>query len=162
LSRKIAVIGIGNTLRRDDGIGIVILESLLKFYKREEVDYLNFGIASFDLIHRMQNYNAVLLIDGVRAGLSAGEVKIFELQDIEYNPDKISTSTHELDLKDIFEFSKSLGLKTKVYVAGIQVDDISYQEGLSNILKDRKEDIAREISVFIDKALIPSAKIPGL
>ena len=162
MSRKIAVIGIGNTLRRDDGIGIVILESLLKFYKREEVDYLNFGIASFDLIHRMQNYNAVLLIDGVRAGLSAGEVKIFELQDIEYNPDKISTSTHELDLKDIFEFSKSLGLKTKVYVAGIQVDDISYQEGLSNILKDRKEDIAREISVFIDKALIPSAKIPGL
>jgi hydrogenase maturation protease len=154
LSRKIAVIGIGNTLRRDDGIGIVILESLLKFYKREEVDYLNFGIASFDLIHRMQNYNAVLLIDGVRAGLSAGEVKIFELQDIEYNPDKISTSTHELNLKDIFELSKSLGLKTKIHVAGIQVEDISYQEGLSDILKDRKEDIAREISVFIDKALI--------
>jgi len=151
LSRKIAVIGLGNTLRRDDGIGIVILESLLKFYKRNDIDYLNFGSASFDLLHQLKAYDTVLLIDGINAGLKAGELKISRLRDIEYKLDNFVTSTHEFDLKDIFELSKKLGIKTKIYLAGIQVEDTSFGEGLSETLKQRKEDILKEIITFIKK-----------
>jgi hydrogenase maturation protease len=153
LSKKIAIIGVGNTLRRDDGIGIIVLESLLKFYKREGIDYLDFGTASFDLIHKMQGYATVVLIDGIRADLVAGELKIFELKNIEHNSKPLLASTHELDLKSIFELSKSFGLKTKIYVAGIQVEDISYTEGLSEALLNIKEDIVKKISIFIDKIL---------
>ena len=151
MSRKIAVIGLGNTLRRDDGIGIVILESLLRFYRRNDIDYLNFGSASFDLLHQLKAYDTVLLIDGINAGLKAGELKISRLRDIEYKLDNFVTSTHEFNLKDIFELSKKLGIKTKIYVAGIQVEDTSFGEGLSQILKQRKEDILKEIITFIKK-----------
>jgi len=151
LSKKIAIIGLGNTLRRDDGIGIVILESLLKFYKRNDIDYLNFGSASFDLLHQLKAYDTVLLIDGVNAGLKAGELKISQLRDIEYKLDNFVTSTHEFNLKDIFELSKKLGIKTKIYLAGIQVQDTSFGEGLSQTLKQRKEDILKEIITFIKK-----------
>jgi hydrogenase maturation protease len=149
--KKIAVIGIGNTLRRDDGIGIIVLESLLKFYKREDLDYFNFGSASFDLLHRMKDYETVLLIDAVNANLAVGELKIGKLEDIEYNMDTPLTSTHELNLKSIFEISRKLGIKTTIYVAGIQVEDTSFKEGLSETLKNKKEDIIKKISAFIDK-----------
>lgn len=155
MSKKIAVIGIGNTLRRDDGIGIAILESLLKFHKREGVDYLNFGIASFDLLHRIQNYNTILLIDSMNANLAAGELKIFELGKVDYELNGRPTSTHELSLKDIFELSKNLGLKTKIYVAGIQIENVSFAEGLSGSLENKKEEIIRKIGVFIDETLRP-------
>ncbi len=151
MSKKIAVIGLGNTLRRDDGIGIIILESLLKFYKRKDIDYLNFGSASFDLLHRLKNYDAVLLIDGINAGFCSGELKISELKDIEYKLDNFVTSTHELNLKSIFELSKDLGIKTKIYVAGIEVRDTSFGEGLSETLKQKKEDIIKEIITFLEK-----------
>lgn len=151
MSKKIAVIGIGNTLRRDDGIGIIVLESLLKFYKREGIDYLNFGIATFDLLHRIRNYDTVLLIDGVRTNLPVGELKIFELGNIKYNTDNLATSTHELNLEDVFKLSKKIALKTKIYVAGIQIGDLSYNEGLSDILKNKQEEIIRQINLFIDK-----------
>jgi len=157
LSKKVAIIGIGNTLRRDDGIGIIILESLLKFYQREGVAYLDFGIASFDLAHRMQDYDSVLLIDGVNAGLSPGELKIFELKDAEYNLKNPAMSTHELSLKDIFEFSKNFNLKARIYVAGIQVGDTSFGEGLSGALEKKKEEIAGKISAFIDKNILSTA-----
>ncbi len=153
MSKRIAVIGIGNILRRDDGIGIGVLESLLKFYKKEGIGYLNFGIASFDLLHQIENYDLVILIDGIKAGLAVGEVKIFKLQDIEYEHNPAISSTHELDLKSLFELSKNLGLKAKIYVAGIQVADTAYGEGLSAALIKRKEEIVREVSVFIDKEL---------
>ena len=151
MSKKQAVIGLGNTLRRDDGIGIIILDSLLNFYKRQDLDYLNFGSASFDLLHRLKAYDKALLIDGVDAGLGVGELLISELKDIEYKLDNFITSTHELSLKSIFELSKKLGIKTKIYVAGIQVGDTSFGEGLSIALKSKLEDIIKEIAAFVDE-----------
>ena len=153
LSKKVAVIGIGNTLRRDDGIGIIVLESLLEFYKREDIDYFNFSGASFDLLYRIKSYDVVLLIDGINAGLNVGQLLISELKDIEYKIDNSATSTHELNLKDIFEFSKKLGIKTKIYVAGIQVGDTSFGEGLSDALKNKEKGIIKKIRAFIDQAI---------
>lgn len=153
MPNKIAVIGLGNTLRRDDGIGIVILESLLNFYKNDKIDYLNFGIASFDLIHRLENYKKVLLIDAIDAGLLPGELKIFGLEKINFNlKDKI-TSSHELNLKNIFELCKKFKIKTKIYVAGIQIKDVSWQEGLSKELEEKKEENIKEINKFINEKL---------
>ncbi len=151
--KKVAVVGLGNTLRRDDGIGILILESLLTLFKQEGVDYLNFGIASFDLVHRMQEYDIILLIDGIDAGLKAAELKIFELKDIFYTLRSAPTSTHEFDLKSLFELYKRFELKSKIYVAGIQVQDTSLGEGVSEPLQKRKEEIVKEIADFIDKVL---------
>ncbi len=153
MPKKIAVIGIGNILRRDDGIGIIVLESLLKFYKRQGLDYFNFDIASFDLIQKIRSYDIVLLIDGVNADLPVGKLIISELKDIQYKLDNSVTSTHELNLKAMFEISKSMDLKTRIYVAGIQVGDTSYREGLSDVLRKKKEDIIKNISAFIDEAL---------
>ena len=152
MSNKIAIIGIGNTLRRDDGIGIIILESLLKLYKREDIDYFNFGSASFDLLHRIKNYDTVLLIDGINAGFNIAELKVSELKDIDYKLDNSLTSTHEFNLKSVFELSKKLGIKTRIFVAGIQVADTSFGEGISEALEHKKEDIIKEIAAFVDKA----------
>lgn len=151
--KKFAVIGLGNTLRRDDGIGIVILESLLNSCRREGIDYLNFGIASFDLIHKLQEYDTVLLIDGIDAGLAPGELKIFELKDIAYVSKEAPVSTHEFDLKSLFELYKRFELKSKISVAGIQVQDTSYGEGLSQPLKASLEHTISETRLFVDKIL---------
>lgn len=151
MPKKIAVIGIGNILRRDDGIGILILESLLKSYKREGIEYFNFGTASFDLIHRMQEYDAVLLIDAISASLPLGTVRFFELKDIAYNLKESAASTHELNLTGIFELSQKFQLKAKIYIAGIQIKDLFWAEGLSEPLEKAKEDISRQVSAFIEK-----------
>jgi hydrogenase maturation protease len=151
LSKKKAVIGLGNTLRRDDGIGIIILESLLKFFKRKDIDYFDFGSASFELLNRLKDYDTVLIIDSINAGFGAGVLKINELKDIEYKLNKSVISTHELNLKDIFELTHKLGIKTKIYIAGIQVQDTSFGEALSEPIQDRKEGLIKEIATFIDK-----------
>jgi hydrogenase maturation protease len=153
LSKKIAVIGIGNSLRGDDGIGVIVLESLLHDYRREGPDYLNFGTASFDLIHRLQNYETVLLIDAITAGLPPGELRIFKLEAVSFVKEHRMVSSHELNLKDIFELSRSLRLKTKIYVAGIQVQDVCFSESLGDPLKVNLDRIVRKIDEFIGKMI---------
>ena len=148
---KIAIIGLGNTLRKDDGIGIIVLEALIKSHNQPGMDYLNFGIAGFDLIHRLEGYAAVLLIDGIDAGLKAGELKISGIEKLDYDLKDTVSSTHEFNLKNLFELCKKFNLKTKIYLAGIQVKDVSYGEGLSPELKARLDQILQEISCFINK-----------
>jgi hydrogenase maturation protease len=152
--RKSAVIGIGNTLRRDDGIGIIILESLLKFYKRQNLDYFSFDNTSLDLLGRIETYDAVLFIDGINAGLAVGELLISELKDIENILDNSLTSTHELNLKGILELCENLRIKARIYLAGVQVEDTSFGEDLSKALNNKKEDIIKKISAFIDTTLL--------
>ncbi|MDD5109458.1 MAG: hydrogenase maturation protease [Candidatus Omnitrophica bacterium] len=153
MSKKNAVIGLGNTLRRDDGIGVIILESLLNNYKRANIDYLNFGSASFDLIHRLQNYDFALLIDGISAGLAAGQLKIFALDEAKFSKDDGAISSHELNLKDIFKLTQKLKVKTKVYIAGIQVEDVGFGDSLSSLLKDKLADLTGQIDKFIQERL---------
>jgi len=149
LFKKTAVIGLGNTLRRDDGIGVIILESLLNNYRRQGIDYLNFGISSFDLIHRLQDYDFALLIDGIASGLAAGELKIFSLDEASFVKEDGAVSSHELNLKDIFRLTRDLGIKAKIYVAGIQVQDIGFGESLCKPLKDKLPELTKQIDKFI-------------
>ncbi len=157
--KRIAVIGLGNSLRRDDGIGVIILESLLNNYKRPRIDYLNFGISSFDLIHRLQDYDAALLIDGIASGLAAGELKIFSLEEASFVKEGAAISSHELNLKDIFRLTRDLGLKTKIYVAGIQVQDVSFGESLSAPLKEKLQELTKKIDKFIGTFLDPKQEL---
>ncbi len=149
MSKRIAVIGLGNSLRRDDGIGVTILESLLNNYKHPGIDYLNFGIASFDLVHRLGDYDTALLIDGITSSLAAGELKIFSLDEASFVKEEGVVSSHELTLKDIFRLTRDLGIKAKIYVAGIQVQDIGFGECLSKPLKDKLPELTKQIDKFI-------------
>ncbi len=151
MPKKTVVIGLGNTLRRDDGIGIAVLGSLLNCFKRKYVEYLDFGTASFGLIYRLEEYDKVLLIDAIDAGLMPGELRIFALDKIKIKLKNRQASAHEFNLNNLYELCRKLKLKTKIYVAGIQVKDVSYGEGLSIELEAKKEDIAREIDAFIIK-----------
>lgn len=154
LNKKKAVIGIGSVLRKDDGIGISIFESLKAPGSKKGIDYLNFGIASFDILLRIKEYDKVLIIDGINASLQAGELRIFELDDMDLPLDFSYVSSHELKLSDLSLMLKKLGIKTKVFVAGIQVDDVSFGEGLTEALMNRREAIVEEIQEFINKEFL--------
>ncbi len=154
MSKKIAVIGLGNSLRRDDGIGVIILGSLLNHYPRPGIDYLDFGIASFDLIHRLQDYATVLLIDGINAELPIGELKIFGLEQASFTNKDNALSSHELNLKDIFKLTHDLEMTTKIYVAGIQVADVGFGESLSAPLNEKLQELTERVDKFIQERLL--------
>jgi len=131
----------------------MILESLLKFYQRPEIDYLNFRVASFDLIHRLRDYKRVLLIDGIDANLATAALRIFTLNQANFPPASSVISTHELDLKGLFQLCEKFEVKTRIFIAGIQVADTAFGEGLTPQLQKKLSGITKEISIFIDSKL---------
>ena len=147
---KIAIIGLGNTLRRDDGVGIHILALLQeKFKNNDKVSFLNFGIASLGLLNYINEFKTVLLIDAMEAGFKPATLKIFKLQEASSEILEKKISAHELTLNDLFRLYQTLKISTDVHVAGIQVKDTSYGLEMSSALERAKSRVVEEISAFV-------------
>jgi len=144
-----AVIGLGNTLRRDDGVGIHVLAGLQDELKDYKVSFLNFGIASFGLVNFLSGFKKVLLIDAMDAGLAPATMKIFRLKDATVYVKDNKLSSHEISLADLLEVSRTLGLETDIQVAGVQVKDASYGLEMSPELEAAKDHIVEDIKHFV-------------
>ena len=150
-SNKTAVIGIGHPLRKDDGIGLVIFNRLASIPDHKRFDFFDFSSSSIDLANKLSVYKTALLIDGINAGLKPGELKLFGLKEVEAQNIKDNlSSTHQIDLGQLLSLAKSLKLDTDIYVAGVQVEDISFGSGLSGRLADNIGSYVNRISEYLN------------
>jgi hydrogenase maturation protease len=157
------IIGIGNILRGDDGIGIIILLRLQDIFRGNPgFELINYGTADLNLLSVIENYTSVLLIDAFDAGLEPGKMMIFRLEEGDYKDPGGNFSTHALTPGGIFQLYKGLGIKTPVNIAGIQVGDLPYAGEISMGLNSRLDSIVDEIKDYLLKnnsPQIPDADI---
>lgn len=129
LAGKIVFVGIGNSIRRDDGLGPALVQRL-----RDKVDYpcINGGDVpenSFGMIVREQP-DTIVLIDAVQLFLDPGEYRILTKSDL------LNTgfSTHNTS-PSIFMEQLERETGAHVYLVGIQPHSIDYGNGLSDAIK---------------------------
>jgi hydrogenase maturation protease len=149
-SEDLAVIGLGNTWRRDDGVGVHVLALLREMLKGKKIAFLNFGTASLGLVNYMKEFKKVLLIDAIDAGLPPAELRIFKFHEVAAVVREKKVSSHELSLGDLLGLCDALGVAADVRVAGIQVKDVSYGLEMTGELETAKQRITGEIHKFID------------
>lgn len=148
-SKQIAVIGLGNTLRRDDGIGIHLLSLLQESHPGPEISFMNYGIASLGLINYLNEFQKVLLVDGVDAGWEPGTLHIFRLGDVSSRLKEKKIQSRELPLGDLSKICEAFGFKTDVQIAGVQIKDSSYGLEMTQELEAVKGQLANEIENFL-------------
>jgi hydrogenase maturation protease len=133
---KIGIIGLGNPLRGDDGIGIVIVDELKKLVINKNIELVDAGEGGFNLLHHLQRFNRVLIIDAVVFGGRFGETKLFTINDIAF--DNICLYSHEINICKIVDILRLIGDVPDIFIFGIQPKEIDYNKGLSKELNVKK------------------------
>ena len=156
MKKKIGVIGLGNPLRRDDGIGLLLLLYLQKNKKTlsKTIEFIDGGTSGMNLIHLLGNYDTVLLLDAVDFNGTPGQLKKFTLDEIKNQKIQLFLSTHEPDFLTVFtmlkEFKKT---PPHLVILGVQPKDISHGTGLSKevnlVLPVLQKQILKEIQTMI-------------
>ena len=136
-------------MRRDDGIGIRLLERLRGRYNDAAVRFLDFGSASFGLVTYLKEFDKVLLLDGVDAGLTAGTLRIFQLKDVQTVVKEEKISSHEIALADLLRLCESTTGAGHIHIAGVQVKDVSYGLEMTQELASAQDKIVEEIVRFL-------------
>ncbi len=142
---RVIVIGVGNILLRDEGIGVHVVQRLLKRGLPEDVMIVDGGTAALnalDLIpEQYGNYgHDLIIIDAVKGGGLPGTIYVFTPEDVENicKEDSDVFSLHQMSLIDAISILKFEGRKPEsVKVIGIEPGSIDTGLGLSKDLKTR-------------------------
>lgn len=138
-SRRTLCLGVGNVLRRDDGIGPAIVRAIENTMPPGVECAVEHGEAA-RLVEAWTGYDALILVDAVSMSGHAGVVvHIDPLHDeLPFSPE--DPSSHGLGVIEALRLSEALGtLPRRVDLVCISGCDFGYGEGLSEALQERFE-----------------------
>ncbi|NWG08966.1 MAG: hydrogenase 3 maturation endopeptidase HyCI [Nitrososphaerales archaeon] len=117
--KRLVVLGIGNELRGDDIVGVLVAERLKKVLKDvRDVLVINCGTTPENFLSKVKTFDPshVLVIDAVDFKGEPGSIVLFRAEDNVID----SISTHRLPISLIKAYFEGLGLNIKFFVMGVQ------------------------------------------
>lgn len=108
-TQKIVVLGIGNTLLSDDGVGIHVINELKSAQsdqrlQKANIQFLDGGTLGYLLIDRVSDADGVVIVDSANLNAAAGTVRVMNGVDVDrYLFDNPSSSVHEVGLIDLLQ-----------------------------------------------------------
>lgn len=136
---KTLILGIGNTLLGDEGIGVAVVQELEKTSLPESVEILDGGTGSFLLLEPMQTAKKVILIDATIDGEKAGTVRRLHPK---FSKDYPNTLTaHDIGLKDLLDAFYLLGDTPDVTLYAVSI--APFQDMTIELSDDLKRNIPK-------------------
>lgn len=148
---KVTIIGIGNILLQDEGVGVHAIKKLLERYEfPEDVTIIDGGTMGLDLLPFIENSERLIFIDAVDHKQAPGTIVIIEDKEIPAIF-KTKISPHQIGLADLFFAMKLLSIEPKsIAVIGIQPKSMHTSTELSEKISHNLDGL---ISAIIDKLL---------
>lgn len=128
---KTLILGIGNTLLRDEGAGIHAIRMLAQQTAgRDDIELLDGGTLSFTLAGAIEDAEQLIVIDAAQLGGDPGMTRVFEGEQMDaYVGGNRKRSVHEVGLADLLMIACLADhLPQKRALIGIQPHDIDWGE----------------------------------
>lgn len=137
---KILVLGIGNLLFGDEGIGVHFINYMGEKYRFEgehQLDLVDGGTLAQRLIPIIVEYDSLIIIDTINAsGVKAGEVYFFDFDAV---PDAVNWqgSAHEVEMLQTLNMMDLVGDRPQTMIMGvvptiIEATEFSLSEGVAD------------------------------
>lgn len=136
--KRILFVGIGNLLKKDDGVGVYISSGIKN---KSNIETLTVEVSLENYIGKINKIDPdiLVLIDCMEMGSAPGTYKLMSVSKI----DDLTFNTHNISLKRISEF-----FTMPVYLLGIQPEKIEFGENMSYLVKEEAEKIINIINSY--------------
>ncbi len=149
------VAGLGNDLRRDDGVGPAVALRVARA-ERPGVRVLVHGGEPTDLIEVWRGCERAVVVDAMHSGAPAGTSRRFDAGAAPLPAEPFGVSSHLLPLAQVVELARVLdALPGRLLVFGVEGADFASGEGLSPAVAAAVERVATEVLDEIGAALAP-------
>jgi len=123
VAAKPLVLGVGNLLMGDEGVGVVALQHLQQAGLAEQAALVDGGTGGFHLLDLFLENPRLILIDAAADGQAPGTVSLLRPRFARDFPP--SLSAHDIGLKDLIESAALLGRLPEVQLIAISVTNVS-------------------------------------
>ena len=121
VEQEILVLGIGNILLGDEGIGVHAVRILENKTYPGHISFLDGGTGGFHLLSIFQQYKQIILIDATLDGNKPGKVSLLKPKYAKDFPQTLSA--HDIGLKDLVQSSALLGFLPVIHLITVSISD---------------------------------------
>lgn len=138
---EILVLGIGNYLMGDEGVGMHFINRIDKSQFPEDISFIDGGTGGFTLIPYIENHQKVIIVDATMDDKEEGTITLLKPRFSDDFP--ISLSGHNFGLKDMVEILSMLDTMPEIYLYTIT---ILKMEPMSMKLSPKVDDVIQEVT----------------
>lgn len=118
----VLVLGLGNLIMGDEGIGVQFVSTLERARLPENVEVVDGGTGGFHLLEYLRRYDRIVMIDAALDGRPAGTVSVLRP---EYAWDfPRSLTAHDVGLRDLIESAALLGPLPSIVLITVSISEI--------------------------------------
>jgi hydrogenase maturation protease len=149
---RTVVIGLGNPLMGDDGLGLAALERLQDTWELDEdVKLVDGGTWGLSLVPASEDAQRLVLVDAIAAHRDPGEI-------IELGRDRLpiylsrKLSPHQVDMRDALAVAELRGrLPNDIVAIGVQPAAVELGTELSPVVADRVDALVRTVIAQLER-----------
>lgn len=150
---KILIVGLGNTILKDEGVGVYIAKKLSSLKLPTRVKIVECGTDLLRIMNHYSQQEKVIIIDAVRGGKEPGTIYQFDEEEL-LNIKAQTRSVHQISVSSSIKLLKKLSSswsKAQVMLIGIEPKIIDYGNDLSPEIKICADRIIRKIHDILQK-----------
>jgi hydrogenase maturation protease len=149
-NKPILILGIGNLLLKDEGIGVHVVQRLMNMPLPKDVEVMDGGTMGLNLIYYIEGRKKVIVIDAVLTDAPSGTLYRFTDKDLEEQTGSL-ISAHEINFVQVLSHAALLGSRPEeVIFIGIKPHEIAEGIGLTPIMEERIPKIIELVMKEID------------
>ncbi|MDY0040827.1 MAG: HyaD/HybD family hydrogenase maturation endopeptidase [Desulforhabdus sp.] len=151
--KQILVLGVGNVLLQDEGIGVRVIEHLQANYSfSANVELMDGGTLGLKLLDPISQTDCLIVVDAVQNGQPAGTLYRLPVDELAKRV-TFKNSLHQLDLVETLAYAEILGNRPQAVIVGIEPEDISpWGMELTQTVEARMPELCSQVLAEIEKA----------
>ncbi|MDO8794152.1 MAG: hydrogenase maturation protease [Vicinamibacterales bacterium] len=122
MNRGTLVLGIGNLLMGDEGVGVHVIEQLQREYWPPGVTVVDGGTGGFHLLEYLQEFSPIVMIDATMDGQRAGTIGVLRPKYASDFPRALTA--HDIGLRDLVESAALLGQLPDITLVTVSIAEI--------------------------------------
>ncbi len=150
---KTVVLGLGNTLLGDDGVGIYALNALQSAWQGDDaVEFVDGGTLSFTLTSLLYDADNLIVIDAAQLSSLPGVVKVFTNDDMDtFVRTSKCSSVHEVSLAELLDMARLLDtLPARRALVGVQPEIVDWADHPTESVNNAIPLICREAQTLLE------------
>jgi hydrogenase maturation protease len=150
---KIVVLGVGNLLLADEGVGIHAIQALAEHELPPAVELVDGGTSTLDLLPHLHRARRVIVIDALKAGGMPGDIYRCLPEDLLENREK-PMSLHQVDFLQLLDIAERMGYRIgPAVIYGVEPGEITWSMDLSPAVAAKMPKLLELVVAEIEKMM---------
>lgn len=140
-NKRFLVLGVGNILLKDEGLGVRVIEYLQEKYDPpSNVSFIDGGTGGLNLLSLMNDYTHIIIVDAIAPNGTPGALYRIPSEELPKSP-PLMTTAHQLGVQDMLALAHLEGYNPDVVIIGMEPLDMSPGLDLSPLIQEKLPEI---------------------